>query len=92
MADSRLKKVTFTGSTSVGRILVKQSAEHVQRTSMEFGENAPFAMAEDADLDQTIIAAISTKMCNGDEAWIAANRFIVAESIAHELPLASSQR
>ncbi|KAB1553471.1 NAD-dependent succinate-semialdehyde dehydrogenase [Corynebacterium sp. 319] len=84
MADPRLKKVTFTGSTGVGQVLVKQSAEHLQRTSMELGGNAPFVVAEDADLDLTIEAAVAAKMRNGGEACISANRFLVAESIAQE--------
>ncbi|SER62044.1 NAD-dependent succinate-semialdehyde dehydrogenase [Corynebacterium cystitidis] len=82
MADARLRKVTFTGSTPVGSILVKQSARHLQRTSMELGGNAPFVIAADADLDLVIEGAKAAKMRNGGEACIAANRFLVHEDIA----------
>lgn len=84
MADKRLRKVTFTGSTAVGKIVVKQSADNLQRTSTEIGGNAPFLVCADADLDLTIRAALAAKMRNGGETCIAANRFIVHESLAAE--------
>ncbi|MDO4631286.1 MAG: NAD-dependent succinate-semialdehyde dehydrogenase [Corynebacterium sp.] len=84
MADSRLKKVTFTGSTPVGKLLVKQSADNLQRTSMELGGNAPFVVAADANLDLVFTCAMQAKMRNGGAACIAANRFLVHESIAEE--------
>ncbi|WP_075726967.1 NAD-dependent succinate-semialdehyde dehydrogenase [Corynebacterium aquilae] len=84
MADPRLRKVTFTGSTGVGRHLVRQSADNLQRTSMELGGNAPFVVAEDADLDLVLTCALQAKMRNGGEACIAANRFLVASSIEEE--------
>lgn len=84
MADSRLRKVTFTGSTPVGKILVKQSADNLLRTSMELGGNAPFVIAADADLDLVLTCAMQAKMRNGGEACIAANRFLVDTSIAEE--------
>lgn len=84
MADARLKKVTFTGSTGVGKILVRQSADHLQRTSMELGGNAAFVVNEDADLDLVLECALQAKMRNGGEACIAANRFIVHEAISDE--------
>ncbi|MDO4761374.1 MAG: NAD-dependent succinate-semialdehyde dehydrogenase [Corynebacterium sp.] len=84
MADARLKKVTFTGSTPVGKTLVRQSADNLQRSSMELGGNAPFVIAEDADLDLVLTCAMQAKMRNGGEACIAANRFIVHEAIAEE--------
>lgn len=84
MADSRLRKVTFTGSTPVGKELVRQSADNLLRHSMELGGNAPFVVAEDADMDLAIQAAMQAKMRNGGEACIAANRFIVHEAIAEE--------
>jgi succinate-semialdehyde dehydrogenase/glutarate-semialdehyde dehydrogenase len=84
MADDRLRKVTFTGSSPVGRTLVRQSADRLLRTSMELGGNAPFVVAADADLDLVLSAAMSAKMRNGGEACIAANRFLVDEAIAEE--------
>lgn len=84
MADARLKKVTFTGSTAVGKTLVRQSADNLQRTSMELGGNAPFVVAGDADLDLVLEAALAAKMRNGGEACIAANRFLVHEDLAKE--------
>ena len=84
MADERLRKVTFTGSTAVGKILVKQSADNLLRTSMELGGNAPFLVCEDADLDLVLDCAMQAKMRNGGEACIAANRFIVHESLSEE--------
>ncbi|WP_081840091.1 NAD-dependent succinate-semialdehyde dehydrogenase [Corynebacterium vitaeruminis] len=84
MADPRVKKVTFTGSTGVGKLLVRQSADNLQRTSMELGGNAPFVVAADADLDLVLTCALQAKMRNGGEACIAANRFLVHESIAEE--------
>lgn len=84
MADERLRKVTFTGSSPVGRLLVRQSADRLLRTSMELGGNAPFVVAEDADLDLVLTAAMQAKMRNGGEACIAANRFLVAAPVAAE--------
>ncbi len=84
MADPRLRKITFTGSTNVGKLLVKQSADNLLRTSMELGGNAPFVVDESADLDVVIGAAIQAKMRNAGQACVAANRFIVHESIAEE--------
>ena len=84
MADDRLRKVTFTGSSPVGRLLVRQSADRLLRTSMELGGNAPFVVAADADLDLVLAAAMQAKMRNGGEACIAANRFLVDETIAAE--------
>lgn len=92
MADSRLRKITFTGSTNVGKILVKQSADNLLRTSMELGGNAPFLVCEDADLDLVLDCAMQAKMRNGGEACIAANRFIVHESLAEEFTARLTQR
>ena len=92
MADSRLRKITFTGSTNVGKILVKQSADNLLRTSMELGGNAPFLVCEDADLDLVLDSAMQAKMRNGGEACIAANRFIVHESLAEEFTARLTQR
>lgn len=84
MADPRLRKVTFTGSTPVGRQLVRQSADRLLRTSMELGGNAPFVVAGDADLDKAVDGAIFAKMRNGGEACTAANRIYVHRSMAEE--------
>ena len=82
--DPRLRKLTFTGSTPVGRRLVEQSAEGLLRVSMELGGNAPFLVFDDADLDRAVDGAMLAKMRNVGEACTAANRFIVHESVADE--------
>lgn len=84
LADDRLRKVTFTGSTRVGKILIEQSARNVLRTSMELGGNAPFVVFDDADIDSAVDGAMAAKMRNGGEACTAANRLIVAESVREE--------
>lgn len=84
MKDRRLRKVSFTGSTPVGRRLMADAAENVLRTSMELGGNAPFLVFEDADLDAAVEGAIAAKMRNMGEACTAANRFLVHESVAEE--------
>jgi succinate-semialdehyde dehydrogenase/glutarate-semialdehyde dehydrogenase len=84
MADDRLRKVSFTGSTEVGRILVRQSADVLQRVSMELGGNAPFLVFEDADLDAAVDGAMIAKLRNMGEACTAANRFLVHEAVAEE--------
>jgi succinate-semialdehyde dehydrogenase / glutarate-semialdehyde dehydrogenase len=80
--DDRLRKISFTGSTPVGKLLVKQSADNLQRVSMELGGNAPFLVFEDADLDAAVEGAMIAKMRNMGEACTAANRFLVHESVA----------
>ncbi|RYG77083.1 NAD-dependent succinate-semialdehyde dehydrogenase [Yimella sp. RIT 621] len=82
--DSRARKLTFTGSTNVGRKLVEQSAEQLLRVSMELGGNAPFIVFEDADIDKAVEGAMLAKMRNIGEACTAANRFFVHESVATE--------
>ncbi|MDT3768051.1 NAD-dependent succinate-semialdehyde dehydrogenase [Gleimia hominis] len=84
MADKRLRKVSFTGSTAVGRTLLKAAADNVLRTSMELGGNAPFIVFEDADIDQAVAGAMGAKMRNIGEACTAANRFLIHESVADE--------
>lgn len=84
MEDSRLRKVSFTGSTPVGKQLLKKAADNVLRTSMELGGNAPFIVFEDADLDAALDGAMAAKLRNIGEACTAANRFLVHESIAEE--------
>ena len=80
--DRRTRKLSFTGSTEVGRTLIGQSAEQVLKVSMELGGNAPFLVFEDADVDEALDGAVLAKMRNIGEACTAANRFHVAESIA----------
>ncbi|MGW6173948.1 NAD-dependent succinate-semialdehyde dehydrogenase [Arthrobacter sp. NPDC055138] len=84
MQDSRLRKVSFTGSTPVGKQLLKDAANNVLRTSMELGGNAPFIVFEDADLDKAVEGAMAAKMRNMGEACTAANRFLVQASVAEE--------
>ena len=83
-ADDRLRKVSFTGSTGIGRVLIRQSAEQLQRVSMELGGNAPFLVFEDADVDAAVDGAMVAKMRNMGEACTAANRFLVHASVAQE--------
>ena len=80
--DPRTRKLSFTGSTEVGRTLIEQSAEQVLRVSMELGGNAPFLIFDDADLDAAVEGALIAKMRNGGEACTSANRFHVAASVA----------
>ncbi|MCA1782786.1 MAG: NAD-dependent succinate-semialdehyde dehydrogenase [Dermatophilaceae bacterium] len=82
--DPRLRKLTFTGSTAVGKVLVEQSAEQLLRLSMELGGNAPFIVFEDADVDAAVEGAMLAKMRNIGEACTAANRFFVHDSVADE--------
>lgn len=82
--DPRSRKLSFTGSTDVGRRLVEQSAEQLLRVSMELGGNAPFLVFDDADLDAAVEGAVAAKMRNIGEACTAANRFLVHESVASE--------
>jgi succinate-semialdehyde dehydrogenase / glutarate-semialdehyde dehydrogenase len=82
--DPRLRKLTFTGSTEVGRKLVEQTAQGLLRTSMELGGNAPFIVFPDADVDAAVEGAVIAKMRNIGEACTAANRFHVAGKVADE--------
>jgi len=84
IADPRLRKLSFTGSTPVGIQLLKQAADTVLRTSMELGGNAPFVVFEDADLDKAVDGAMLAKFRNIGEACTAANRFLVHESVAED--------
>src|SRR4051812_7891757 len=84
IGDPRLRKLTFTGSTEVGRTLVEQSAQGLLRTSMELGGNAPFLVFADADVDAAVEGAVIAKMRNIGEACTAANRFHVAERLQDE--------
>src|SRR3954463_11772736 len=82
--DPRLRKLSFTGSTEVGKRLVEQSAEQLLRVSMELGGNAPFVVFADADLEKAVDGAMLAKMRNMGEACPAANRFLVHTAVAAE--------
>jgi len=84
IADPRLRKLSFTGSTEVGRKLIAQAADGILRVSMELGGNAPFVVFEDADLDKAVDGAMMAKFRNIGQACTAANRFIVHEAVAEE--------
>ena len=84
ISDPRLRKLTFTGSTPIGRQLMEQASEGLLRVSMELGGNAPFLIFEDADIDDAVAGAMIAKMRNVGEACTAANRFHVAGSLADE--------
>lgn len=84
IADPRLRKLSFTGSTRTGRLLAAQASERLLRVSMELGGNAPFLVFADADLDAAVEGAMLAKMRNMGEACVAANRFLVHESVAAE--------
>src|SRR3954454_14270022 len=84
IGDPRLRKLSFTGSTEVGRKLIAQAADNVLKVSMELGGNAPFLIFDDADLDDAVEGAMIAKMRNIGEACPSANRFHVAGSIAEQ--------
>ena len=92
LADPRLRKLSFTGSTEVGKQLMKQAADGVLRTSMELGGNAPFLVFEDADLDRAVEGAMQAKFRNIGEACTAANRFIVHRAVAEEFTARITER
>jgi succinate-semialdehyde dehydrogenase/glutarate-semialdehyde dehydrogenase len=92
IADPRLRKLSFTGSTEVGRTLLAQAAGGILRTSMELGGNAPFLVFEDADLDAAVEGALAAKFRNMGQACTAANRFIVHESVAADFAAALARR
>jgi succinate-semialdehyde dehydrogenase/glutarate-semialdehyde dehydrogenase len=92
IGDPRLRKLTFTGSTPVGKSLVKQSADQLLRVSMELGGNAPFLVFADADLDAAVEGAMLAKMRNMGEACTAANRFLVHEDVADDFAAKFAER
>ncbi|NEN07743.1 NAD-dependent succinate-semialdehyde dehydrogenase [Diaminobutyricibacter tongyongensis] len=92
IADPRLRKLSFTGSTPVGRTLIEQSAQNVLRTSMELGGNAPFIVFDDADLDKAVTGAMLAKFRNTGQACTAANRFIVQDTVADEFARRVTER
>jgi succinate-semialdehyde dehydrogenase/glutarate-semialdehyde dehydrogenase len=92
LKDPRTRKLSFTGSTEVGRSLIEQAAHQVLRVSMELGGNAPFLVFEDADLDAAVEGAMLAKMRNVGEACTAANRFHVHQSVAEEFASRLAER
>ena len=90
--DPRLRKLSFTGSTEVGKLLMEQSAGQLLRLSMELGGNAPFLVFADADVDSAVDGAMIAKMRNGGEACTSANRFHVAESVQDEFATKLGER
>ncbi len=92
IGDPRLRKLSFTGSTEVGRKLIAQAADNVLKVSMELGGNAPFLVFDDADVDDAVSGAMIAKMRNIGEACTSANRFHVAESIADEFATKLGER
>ena len=82
--DDRVKNLSFTGSTQVGKLLLKQAADRVIRTSMELGGNAPFIVLDDANIDEAVAGAMLAKLRNGGAACTAANRFYVSRKVAKE--------
>ncbi len=86
--DSRLRKLSFTGSTGVGQALLAEASHQVLKTSMELGGNAPFIVFDDADIDEAVKGAHAAKLRNMGEACTAANRFIVHESVAEQFTAA----
>lgn len=84
MADPRVRKISFTGSTGIGRVLLKQAADRVVNSSMELGGNAPFVVTEDADLDAAVAGAMIAKFRGGGQACTAANRLYVHADVAEE--------
>jgi succinate-semialdehyde dehydrogenase / glutarate-semialdehyde dehydrogenase len=90
--DDRVRKLSFTGSTEVGRILLRECADNIVNTSMELGGNAPFVVFADADLDAALDGAMIAKMRNGGEACTAANRFYVEASVAAEFSRRLAER
>lgn len=92
LQDRRVRKLSFTGSTEVGRVLLRAAADNVLSCSMELGGNAPFIVFEDADLDAALEGAMIAKMRNGGEACTAANRFFVHRDVAEQFSQALSAR
>ncbi|MCW2693276.1 MAG: Aldehyde Dehydrogenase [Mycobacterium sp.] len=92
LEDPRLRKLSFTGSTEVGRMLMGKAAPNLLRLSMELGGNAPFLVFEDADLDKAVQGAMDAKMRNMGESCVAANRFHVHSSVADEFAARLAER
>jgi succinate-semialdehyde dehydrogenase/glutarate-semialdehyde dehydrogenase len=84
LEDARVRKVSFTGSTGIGKVLLKQAADRVLNASMELGGNAPFVVTADADIEAAVAGAMIAKFRNGGQACTAANRFFVHADVAEE--------
>jgi len=82
LKEQRVRKLSFTGSTEVGKVLLRLAADNVVKSSMELGGNAPFLVFDDADLERAVDGAVIAKMRNGGQSCIAANRFLVQDGIA----------
>ncbi len=83
-SDERIRKLSFTGSTPVGKILMRQAAQNVTKVSLELGGNAPFIVFDDADIDAAVEGSIASKFRNAGQTCVCANRFVVQESVAEE--------
>ncbi|WP_035397083.1 NAD-dependent succinate-semialdehyde dehydrogenase [Exiguobacterium sp. OS-77] len=83
-ADSRVRKITFTGSTAVGKLIMRQAADTMKKLSLELGGHAPFIVTENADLDKAVEGAMRSKFRNGGQACVATNRFYVQASVLNE--------
>ena len=92
MNDTRIRKISFTGSTQVGRVLLAQSAQNVMNTSMELGGNAPLIVFDDADLDTAVEGAYLAKLRNGGQSCVAANRIYVQSGIADKFTQRFTER
>jgi succinate-semialdehyde dehydrogenase/glutarate-semialdehyde dehydrogenase len=82
--DSRVRKITFTGSTPVGKLLMKTAADTMKKLSLELGGQAPFIVTDKANIDSAVKGAIQSKFRNGGQACVAANRFLIQEDAAEE--------
>src|SRR5215468_913083 len=87
-----VRKVTFTGSTEVGRTLMKQSADTIKKLSLELGGNAPFIVFDDANLDAAVAGAIASKYRNAGQTCVCANRFLVQDGIYDAFAARLSER
>ncbi|MEU0837793.1 NAD-dependent succinate-semialdehyde dehydrogenase, partial [Streptomyces sp. NPDC005969] len=92
LADPRVRKVSFTGSTGVGKVLLRLAADNVLKSSMELGGNAPLLVFDDADLDRAVDGAVAAKLRNGGQSCIAANRILVQDGIADAFTEALAER
>jgi len=90
--DPRLRKMSFTGSTPIGKMLMEQASKRLIKCSMELGGNAPYIVFDDANLDEAVDQALIAKMRNGGESCVAANRFLVHEAVATEFAARLSEK
>lgn len=92
LSDKRIRKVTFTGSTKVGKLLLRQAADHVKKVSMELGGHAPFIVFDDADLEKAASSVVANKFFNAGQVCVCANRIYVQKSIQDELVMIVKQK